>query len=204
MKMALGIWRWAVGGVRMANYELRILNPALCLRASVREEFIMLAVGLMLAGTWGARAAAPSSVAEDPAWSRIEATVAQLQLSDAQKAVVAETMEKCREDSLRWTLALGRARAVWLRAVYANAPEEEAVRAASREMARCEEELSVLRARMLAGLRRVLTPAQGKLLDRAREELLQAAERQARDRAAQYEAWIKAYGKDIPRPVPGS
>ncbi len=110
-----------------------------------------------------------------------------------QAAAVMRRLQPALRDALA---AEARARSALFKTVHAAAFDENAIRAASRELARLEEDLAVLRGRLTRDLRALLTPAQQAQLDRLRDDMLAALERKQDQAGRLLDAWIEDYGKD--------
>jgi Spy/CpxP family protein refolding chaperone len=94
-------------------------------------------------------------------------------------------------DRIRETArASGRARRRLFEATQQSPFDEQAIRAAARESARCEEDLSVLRGRVADELRKILTAEQRRAMDRAAELFADALEKRASEAGSLVDAWL--------------
>lgn len=141
------------------------------------------ALGLLAGAAGEPRAADPAVPADD------------LGLTAEQKETSAAILRE-RQPALTAALkASSAARREVLRRVYADPPDEAAVREAARTSAAAEEELAVQRARLTDALRSILTPAQKRKLARAQAEVLAAMEERSKREGSLLDAWIRDHGE---------
>ena len=116
-----------------------------------------------------------------------------LQLTEAQKHDVAVILKENRDQFKGLRSQMAEARKNLFAAI--NAPEynEVAVRQAAHEIARCQEELIVMRAQIRHQVRAVLTPEQLAKLDAMRERFRERIREHRHDRFERMDKWIDAH-----------
>ena len=153
-----------------------------------------MALGLLTLALTGEPAPPP---APPPAATPAEpAPLAGFDLTSDQRRQAAAVMRRLQPALQSALAAEARARTALFQAVHAAAFDEAAIRAASRELSRCAEELAVLRGRLTRDLRALLTPAQQTQMDRLREEMRAAMERKQDQAGRVLDAWIAEYGAE--------
>ena len=155
----------------------------------------------IISGLALALAGAPVAPAETPAPAPAAATPATagmpgFDLTPDQRRQAADIMRRMQPALQAALAAEARAQTALFRAVHGPVYDEAAIRAASRELARCEENLALLRAQLTRDLRALLTPAQLERMDRLHAEMLAALERKQADSGRLLDEWIRDYGTD--------
>jgi Spy/CpxP family protein refolding chaperone len=105
-------------------------------------------------------------------------TMIQLDLSDSQKLEVMSIIEKYDNKRVSLRKSLREARKNLTRVLHTEQADEDQIRSALRRAAPIKEELFVMRVKMVAGLKKVLTPEQLKLLEQGKAHRI--ARRKAR------------------------
>ena len=100
-------------------------------------------------------------------------TLIELNLSDSQKSVILSIIEKYEKDREKTVSSLREARKNLRTALQADEVNEERIRDAYRQAVPIREEMLVMRARMMAELKTVLTPEQRQLLEERKTRKLQ-------------------------------
>lgn len=98
-------------------------------------------------------------------------TLIQLNLTDAQKQAIAAILKKYKPTVKQGAVQVLDARKNLFEAIHGNVFDEGAVRNASKNMASAEEELAVLRAKIVSEVRAVLTPEQITTLDKIKADI---------------------------------
>ncbi|KJU85969.1 P pilus assembly/Cpx signaling pathway, periplasmic inhibitor/zinc-resistance associated protein, partial [Candidatus Magnetobacterium bavaricum] len=91
-------------------------------------------------------------------------------LTDAQKTAIANILKGYKDTLQKDVKDVVNARTQLFEAIHGNTYDEAKVRTMSRALASKEEELAVLRARIVSEINAVLTTEQKAILDQAREE----------------------------------
>ena len=117
--------------------------------------------------------------------------LAALNLSDAQKHDIAVALKTHREDVRNTLKYYTAARKNLFEAIHRDTLDEQAVRDASRVVAMYEEELSVVRARLTADIKPILTPEQRQTLKETREGFRERIASRLDTGRAMLDMWIE-------------
>lgn len=103
--------------------------------------------------------------------SQVVSLMIHLNLTDAQKKEIADILKKYQESIKSDVNAVLEARKNLFDAIHADTYDENAVRATSRNAASAEEELAVLRAKIVSEIKAVLTPEQLAIIKQFEEDI---------------------------------
>lgn len=112
-------------------------------------------------------------------------------LTAEQEAQSARIMREHRPRIREALQAAAAARRALFEKTYADRFDEAAVREAAKRAGACDEELSVVRARLMGDVRAILTPDQRAKLSAAREEMLRSLDARAKREGTLLDAWIE-------------
>lgn len=116
----------------------------------------------------------------------------QLDLTDAQKAEVRTIINKYREQRKNMNLQLPEAKEQLRSAIHAKDFNEENVRQAHQKLSSIMEELVVLRAKIMAELKPVLTADQLKVLEEKRAEASEKMKERRQLRQTMMDVWLQS------------
>ena len=114
----------------------------------------------------------------------------QLNLTDAQKQDIATILKQHREQSQELRAHMFEARKGLMEAITANEPNEEAVRAAARQVADNMEQMAVLRATVYGEIRKQLTPEQQETLQKIKADFGARMQRRTEHKMSLTDRWI--------------
>ena len=143
----------------------------------------------------------PAETNAGPAFPASARTNAVMQLTDEQKARTAAVVQNHRGEIQEALKKSGEARRAVFDAIHAEPFDEQAVRRASRKAAAIEEDLNVLRGRLTAELRALLTPQQRTAMDRMKSDLELSIEARSRTAGSLLDAWIEENAQSSGRPA---
>ena len=159
----------------------------------------VLACMLIMGGTIYAQGFAPPPGPCDQVWSGPQGhmlnMLLELNLTDAQKHDIAVILKDHRTEVSSVLTSMIAARKQLFELVTADELNEEAIRLAFRKTADYEEELTVLRAKLVQEIRTVLTTEQKTTLDTMKAEMQAKMKERIEQRKSLIDDWIDTYSK---------
>ena len=156
------------------------------------RKLIGMAVMCAVLAAGSARAAGTEPAAAAAPGAQIATMLSRLDLTGDQKTAIAYVIKNHRDANRAALDEVIDARKALFAQIHADTVDETAIRAAARQAAGAEEDLAVLRARTIADVKAVLTPAQREILKGVRATAQTALEKQRGRIPAMVDAWVAA------------